>query len=147
MTSPRQLAPTVGPTHEGVVFLEGALRGMEGIAVGRMMKSRRGKLYIDNAAWGPEADSVKSCYRVHVGSIHLFIGKIDGSEPEPDHDVPTEFASQLIAGFTHAFVGFMNGSPEPACSVETLVDVNSVELFDADSSRTSKARASALLRS
>ena len=27
--------------------------------VGRMTKSRRGKLYIDDAGWGPEAGSIK----------------------------------------------------------------------------------------
>ena len=133
MTFPRQLASTMGPTCEGVVLLERVLRGMEGIAVGRMTKSRHGKLYIDNASWGPETDSIESGYRVPVGSIHLFIGKIDRSEPESDHDVPTEFASWLIAGSSHAFVGFINGSPEPACSIETLVDDDSVELSDVDS--------------
>jgi len=133
VTFPRQLAPTVEPTREGVVFLEGALRGMEGIAVGRMTKSRRDKLYIDNAAWGPEVDSVESGYRVPVGPIHLFIGKIDGSEPEPDHAVPTEYASRLVASSTHAFVGFISGSTEPERSVENVEDDDSLELSDVDS--------------
>ena len=56
---------------------------MVGIAVDRMTKSRRGKLYIDTAAWGLETDSVESGYQVSIGSIHLFIGRADGSEPEP----------------------------------------------------------------
>ena len=37
---PRQLAPTVGPAHGGVEFLEGALLGFETLAIIRIMKSR-----------------------------------------------------------------------------------------------------------
>ena len=46
MTIPRQLAPTVGLSHDGFKFLEGNFEGIKGYAVGRMTKSRRGKLYI-----------------------------------------------------------------------------------------------------
>ena len=49
VTKPRQLAPTMGPAHGGVEFLEGALPGFQGYAIGRMTKSRRGKLYIDDS--------------------------------------------------------------------------------------------------
>ena len=80
MFFPRQLAPTMGPTRKGVEIQEGARCGMEGIAIGRMIRSRRGKLYIDTAAWGPEADSVESGYWVPIGSIHPFIKRADGSE-------------------------------------------------------------------
>ena len=48
MTIPRQLAPTVGPAHGGFEFLKGNFEGLKGYAVGRMTKSRRGKLYIDD---------------------------------------------------------------------------------------------------
>ena len=54
MTIPRQLAPTVGPVHGGFEFLKGNFEGLKGYAVGRMTKSRRGKLYIDDAGWGPD---------------------------------------------------------------------------------------------
>ena len=53
MTKPRQLAPTMGLLHDGFRFLEGRFEGLEGYAVGRMTKSRRGKLYIDDAGWAP----------------------------------------------------------------------------------------------
>ena len=64
VTIPRQLAPTVGLSHYGFKFLEGSFEGLKGYAVGRMTKSRRGKLYIDNTGWGPEAGSIKYGYRV-----------------------------------------------------------------------------------
>ena len=54
MTKPRQLAPTVGLSHDGFEFLKGNFE-LKGYTVGRMTKSRRGKLYIDDAGWGPEA--------------------------------------------------------------------------------------------
>ena len=59
MTKPRQLAPTVGPSRDGFKFLEGRFEGLEGYAVGRMTKSRRGKLSINDAGWGPEAGSIE----------------------------------------------------------------------------------------
>src|SRR3954467_15674943 len=84
VTFARQLAPTVGPAHAGIEILGGALQGMEGFVSGRITRSRRGKLYIDDSHWGPEADSVGSGYRVPIGSIHIFIGKTNGSEPKTD---------------------------------------------------------------
>ena len=83
MTNPRQLAPTVGLSHDGLTILEGKLKGLEGYAVGQMTKSRRGKIYIDDAGWGPEADSIEYGYRVPFGGIHVFIGKIGEPGPEP----------------------------------------------------------------
>ena len=66
------------------MILEGKLKGLEGYAVDRMTKSRRGKLYIDYAGWGPEAGSIEYGYRVPFGGIHVFIGKIGEPGPEPD---------------------------------------------------------------
>src|SRR3954469_425998 len=105
---------------------------MDGFIVARITRSRQGKLYIDNTTWGSEADSIESGYQVPIGSIHLFIGRLDRSKPEPDRDVPTETASRLKADSRNAFVGFANGSPKPTCSVETLEQVNSAESSDAD---------------
>ena len=84
MTIPRQLAPIVGPAHGGFQFLKGSFEGIKGYAVGRMTKSRRGKLYIDDADWGPNAGSVEYGYRVPFDGIHVFIGKIGEPGPEPD---------------------------------------------------------------
>ena len=55
MTNPRQLAPTMGPAHGGFEFLKGSFEGLKGYVVGWMTKIRRGKLYIDDAGWGPAA--------------------------------------------------------------------------------------------
>ena len=74
----------MGLSLGGVEYLKGTPAGIEGYVIGRMTKSRRGKLYIDDSGWGPEADSIEYGYRVPFGGIHVFIGKIGGSEPGPD---------------------------------------------------------------
>ena len=105
---------------------------MDGFVAARITRSRRGKLYIGNTTWGSEADSVESGYRVPIGSIHLFIGRLDGSEPQSDCDIPTKTASRLKTVSQHAFVGFTNGSPEPAHSIETLEQDESAKYSEAD---------------
>ena len=62
MTNPRQLAPIMGLSRDGFEFLKGNFEGLKGYAVGRMTKSRRGKLYINDAGWGPEAGSIEYGY-------------------------------------------------------------------------------------
>ena len=47
--------------------------------MGRMTKSHRGKLYIDDEGWGPEAGSIEYGYWVPFGGIHVFIGRISES--------------------------------------------------------------------
>src|SRR4051812_11897120 len=106
---------------------------MDGLIDTRITRSRRGKLYIDNSIWGSEADSIESGYRVTIGSIHLFIGRLDRSEPEQDRDVPTETASWLKIDLHHAFVRFANRSPEPTHCDETLEQGDSTEYSEANS--------------
>ena len=48
MSIPRQLAPTVGPAHDGVEFLEGFYLGFEEFAFGRMKKRRFEAIIRDN---------------------------------------------------------------------------------------------------
>ena len=115
MTKPRQLAPIVGLSHDGFRFLEGRFEGLEGYAVGRMTKSRRGKLYIDDVGWGPEAGSIEYGYRVPFGSIHVFIGKI--GEPGPEPDICTDLVetaqctrfARVKPAMKRAFVGMIHG--------------------------------------
>nr|XP_020162985.2 wiskott-Aldrich syndrome protein homolog 1-like [Aegilops tauschii subsp. strangulata] len=49
-----------------------------------MTKSLRSKIYIDDAGWGPQADSIEYGYRVPFSGIQVFIVKIGESEPTPD---------------------------------------------------------------
>ena len=70
MTIARQLAPIVGQTHGGFEFLKGNFEGLKGYAVGRMTKSRHGKLYINDEGWGPDAGSIEYGYRVLSWNCH-----------------------------------------------------------------------------
>ena len=74
----------MGPAHGGFEFLKGSFEGIKGCAVGQMTKSHRGKLYIDDACWGPKIGSIEYGYRVPFGGIHVFIPKIGEPSPEPD---------------------------------------------------------------
>ena len=115
MTKPRQLAPTVGLSQDGFEFLEGRFEGLKGYVVGWMTKNRRGKLYIDDAGWGPEAGSIEYGYRVPFGGIHLFIGKI--GEPGPEPDICTNIVemaqrarpARTLPALKRAFVGCIHG--------------------------------------
>src|SRR4051812_39231362 len=113
MTLPRQLAPTVGPAHGGFEFLKGSFEGIKGYAMDRMTKSHCGKLYINDAGWGPEAGSIEYEYRVPFGGIHVFIGKI--GEPGPKPDICTDIIemaqrarpARVQPAIKRAFVGFI----------------------------------------
>ena len=100
----------------GVEYLKGTPVGIEGYAIGRMTKSRRGKLYIDDAGWGPEADSIEYGHQVPFGGIHVFIGKIGGSKP--GQDIYTDRVkparctqpSRVNPGRKRVFVSFTQGA-------------------------------------
>ena len=65
--------------------MKGSFEGLKGYVVGRMTKSHRGKIYIDDEGWGPDAGSIEYGYRVPFGGIHIFIGRIGEPWPEPDN--------------------------------------------------------------
>ena len=82
--------------------MKGKFKGLKGYTVGRMTKSGRGKIHIDDKGWGPEAGSIEYGYRVPFGGIHVFIGRIGESGPEPD--VHTD----LIEAAQHAGLAVFN---------------------------------------
>ena len=119
MLSPRQLAPTVGPEHGGFEFLKGIFSGIKGYAMGRMTKSRRSKIYIDDEGWGPDAGSIEYGYRVPFGRIHVFIGRIGEPGPEPDSCTDLVETAQRAKParaqpvVKRAFVGCIHGGELP----------------------------------
>ena len=138
MTNPRQLAPTVGLSHDGLTILEGKLKGLEGYVVGRMTKSRRGRIYIDDAGWGPEADSIEYGYRVPFGGIHVFIGKI--GEPGPEPDICTDLiesaqrarSARVKPVMKRAFMGVIHGGE----SEDRLESCGETVVYSGDESST-----------
>src|SRR4051812_9169477 len=106
---------------------------MEGFVSGRITRSRRGQLYIDDSHQGPEVDSLESGYRVPIRSIQIFIAKTNRSEPKPDLEFHVETSNGQQAGSRHTLVRFITGSPEPAYSIESLTNDTSEETSDATS--------------
>ena len=93
-----------------------------------MTESRRGKLYIDDAGWGPDAGSIEYGYRVPFGGIHVFIGKI--GEPGPEPDICAELIEMAHCAspvrvqptMKRVFVGFINGAEsESVSNGETVI--------------------------
>ncbi|KAI5012935.1 hypothetical protein ZWY2020_025201 [Hordeum vulgare] len=109
----------MGPTHGGVEFSKGDLPGSGSYAAGLMTRSRRGKYYIDNSLWGPEADLIESGYRVPFGKVNIFIGTVGSPMPEPDIFVDTVEPARYVRPVAlpspklPVFVGFTQGSDEP----------------------------------
>ena len=89
MTIPRQLAPTVGLSHDGFKFLEGNFEGPKGYDVGRMTMSRRGQLYIDDAGWCPEAGSIE--YGDRGPSLHCRCRGLLVIRPKTYPLIPSKF--------------------------------------------------------
>ena len=54
----------------------GNFEGLKGYAKGRMTKSRRGKLYIDDASWGPDAGSIEHGYRVPLAESMFSLARL-----------------------------------------------------------------------
>ncbi|KAI4993665.1 hypothetical protein ZWY2020_007978 [Hordeum vulgare] len=136
----------MGPTHGGVEFSKGALPGFGSYATGLITRSRRGKTYIDNQQWGPEADSIESGYRVPFGKLNIFIGMIGSSVPEPDISTdivePARYVRPVVTpNLTRpVFVGFTQGSEEPEHSAsQETTPVNTDDessMGDSDSIRS-----------
>ncbi|KAE8815932.1 putative non-inhibitory serpin-10 [Hordeum vulgare] len=96
-----------------------------------MTKTHRGKYYIDNSSWGPEAGSIESGYRVPFGKIHVFIGKVGTPVLEPDTSTdivePDRLAQPAARQLRRrrAFVSFTQGfalREEPEAGEDTHVN-------------------------
>ena len=97
-----------------------------------MTKSHRGKLYINDADWGPDAGSIEYGYRVPFGRIHVFIGKIGEPGLEPDlcaeliETAQRARTARTLPALKRAFVGCIHGglSQGSASAGETAIYSN-----------------------
>ena len=116
--------------------MKGNFKGIKGYAVGRLTKSRRGRLYIDDAGWGSDVGSIEYLYGVPFGGIHVFIGKI--REPGPEPDICTDIIktaqrarpTRVQHAMKRAFVGFIHGAESEdrsASGDETVVESSAGE--------------------
>ena len=63
VTTPRQLAPTVGPMMKGVEIVGAARRAMEKLSIGRVYTDDHGETEIDDSGWTPEMQEVDEGYQ------------------------------------------------------------------------------------
>ena len=117
--------------------MKGNFEGLKGYVVGRMTKSHRDKIYIDDEGWGPGAGSIEYGYRVHFGGIHVFIGRIGEPGPEPDSGTDLIETAQCARKtraqpvMKRAFVGCIHGEELSKGSED---DGETAVLSDGDSS-------------
>ena len=79
VTTPRQLAPTVGPMMKGVEIVGAARRAMEKLAIGRVYTDEHGETEIDDSGWTSEMQEVDEGYQFVFGGINVFVGMVSTS--------------------------------------------------------------------
>ena len=79
VTTPRQLAPTVGPMMKGVEIVGAARRAMEKLAIGRVYTDEHGETEIDDSGWTSEMNEVDEGYQLVFGRITMFVGMVSTS--------------------------------------------------------------------
>ena len=79
MTTPRQLAPTVGPMMKGVEIMGAARRALEKLAIGRVYTDEHGETEIDDSGWTSEMNEVDEGYQLVFGGINVFVGMVSTS--------------------------------------------------------------------
>ena len=79
VTTPRQLAPTVGPMMKGVEIVGAARRAMEKLAIGRVYTDEHGETEIDDSGWTSEMNEVDEGYQFVFGRINVFVGMVSTS--------------------------------------------------------------------
>ena len=68
VTTPRQLAPTVGQEMRGVEIVGAARRAMEKLAIGRVYTDEHGETEIDDSGWTSDMHEVNEGYQLVFGS-------------------------------------------------------------------------------
>ena len=105
---PRQLAPTVGLSHDGVEFLKGCSEGLKGYVIGRMTKSRRQRM-------GPRGrlSRVRVPGPLQRNTRLHWQDRRTGSEPDICTDIietaQRAWPAQVQPAMKRAFVGFIHG--------------------------------------
>ena len=72
VTTPRHLAPTVGPAAKSVIIKGAALQGMKNLVVGRIIINMEGEPIVDDSGWGPGLDLLESGEVIPIGKINMF---------------------------------------------------------------------------
>ena len=74
-----------------------------------MTKSRRGKLYIDDEGWGPEADSIEYGYRLPFAKFTSSLARSVSQKLSRIESSRRARPAKAKAAPKHVFVGFVHG--------------------------------------
>ena len=76
LSTPRQLAPSVGIASKGVTIMGEAKRGAENFVFGQITVNAQGESIVDDFGWGPESDQLESGDVIPIGKFNVFVGMI-----------------------------------------------------------------------
>ena len=138
VTTPRQLAPTVGPAvMKGVEIIGAARRAMEKLAIGRVYTDEHGETEIDDSGWTSEMNEVDEGYQLVFGRINVFVGMVSTSgvrsntvESVSEPTVVVESDGEESVGTSE--VGIIAESEEPLAEKPEMLQESDSD-YDADS--------------
>ena len=73
VTTPRQLAPTVGPASSNVFITGEARRNTQDLVIGEVMMNQQGEPVIDDSGWGMRLDSPVYGEVLSFGPFNVFV--------------------------------------------------------------------------
>ena len=76
LSTPRQLAPSVGNVAKGVTIMGEAKRGAENFVFGQITVNEQGESIVDDFGWWPESDLLESGDVIPIGKFNVFVGMI-----------------------------------------------------------------------
>ena len=76
LSTPRQLAPSVGIASKGVTIMGEAMQGVENFVFGEITLNSQGEPIVDDSGWGPESDLLESGDVIPIGKFNVFVGII-----------------------------------------------------------------------
>ena len=112
VTTPRQLAPTVGPASKGVIIMGEAMQGIKNFVFGEVTINSHGEPIVDDSGWGPESDLLESGDIIPIGKINVFVGMVHAIRSASDEDCESvSGAATLVQSDGEESVGTAEAGP------------------------------------
>ena len=99
LSTPRQLAPSVGIASKGVTIMGEARQGIENFVFGQITVNAQGELIVDDSGWGPESDLLESGDVIPIGKINVFVGMVHAIRSASDEDYEFVSGSATLVQF------------------------------------------------
>ena len=73
LSTPRQLAPSVGSASKSVTIMGEAKQGVENYVFGEITLNSQGEPIVDDFGWGPESDLLESRDVIPIGKFNFLL--------------------------------------------------------------------------